>query len=84
MINNLLTFIGQVPLSKKPLQSIECANLRDEDYKTILKDVNLTVKCGQMLAILGGSGSGKTTLLDVIAHRHENGFVEGEVSNITV
>ena len=44
-----------------------------------MKDVSLTVKCGQMLAILGGSGSGKTTLLDIIANRHEDGFVEGEV-----
>ena len=59
--------------------SIECANLGSEEFKHILKDINLTVKCGQMLAILGGSGSGKTTLLDVIANRHESGYVEGEV-----
>ena len=69
----------QVPLSQQPLRSIECTNIRDEECKHILKDVSLTVKCGQMLAILGGSGSGKTTLLDVIANRHEGGFVEGEV-----
>ncbi|XP_063683451.1 ATP-binding cassette sub-family G member 8-like [Bolinopsis microptera] len=69
----------KVPLTTQPLRSIECTSIRDEECKHILKDVSLTVKCGQMLAILGGSGSGKTTLLDVIANRHEGGFVEGEV-----
>ena len=73
-------FWSQVPLSQQTLRSIECSSLRDDEYKVILKDVSVTVKCGQMLAILGGSGSGKTTLLDVIANRHENGFVEGEVN----
>lgn len=69
----------KVPSSQQTLRSIECSNLREEDCKVILKDINVTVKCGQMLAILGGSGSGKTTLLDVIANRQEDGYVEGEV-----
>src|SRR5688572_29173472 len=32
-----------------------------------LRDVNLTVGSGELLALLGPSGSGKTTLLRVIA-----------------
>lgn len=32
------------------------------------KDINLTVKKGEILAIVGGSGSGKTTLLREILH----------------
>ncbi|MFH0935676.1 MAG: ABC transporter ATP-binding protein [Candidatus Omnitrophota bacterium] len=32
----------------------------------ILKDINLTVKKGSMLAIVGPSGTGKTTLMDLI------------------
>ncbi|MBC8436483.1 MAG: ABC transporter ATP-binding protein [Candidatus Omnitrophica bacterium] len=32
----------------------------------ILKDINLTVKKGSMLAIVGPSGTGKTTLVDLI------------------
>lgn len=34
---------------------------------TILRDINLSVKKGESLAILGASGSGKTTLLTLLA-----------------
>ncbi len=42
----------------------------------ILKDVNLTVKEGEFLSIMGPSGSGKSTLLNVIGMLDE--FNEGE------
>ncbi|GAA5875055.1 hypothetical protein JCM3774_003416 [Rhodotorula dairenensis] len=37
--------------------------------KELVRNVNLEVQPGQMLAIIGGSGSGKTTLLNAIAGR---------------
>ncbi|XP_072121064.1 ATP-binding cassette sub-family G member 8 [Mobula birostris] len=38
-----------------------------------LKNLNLKVKSGQMLAIIGSSGCGKTSLLDIITCRDEGG-----------
>jgi putative ABC transport system ATP-binding protein len=38
-----------------------------EGHITILNDINLTVKAGESLAVLGASGSGKTTLLTLLA-----------------
>lgn len=37
----------------------------------VLKDVNLTVKCGQTIALVGQSGSGKSTLVDLLPRYHD-------------
>jgi ATP-binding cassette, subfamily B, bacterial MsbA len=34
--------------------------------KAVLRDINLTVKPGQLVALVGGSGSGKTTLVNLL------------------
>ncbi|SFK46485.1 phospholipid/cholesterol/gamma-HCH transport system ATP-binding protein [Nitrosomonas aestuarii] len=48
------------------------------DTRTILKGVNMTMRRGQLIAIMGGSGSGKTTLLKLIggAVRPSSGYVK--------
>lgn len=57
--------IGYEPISFK--EKIVLDNITFAyDTKPILKDLNLTVKKGQKLAIIGKSGVGKTTLLDII------------------
>jgi putative ABC transport system ATP-binding protein len=42
----------------------------------VLKDINLTIKEGEFISIMGPSGSGKSTLLNVIGML--DGFNEGE------
>ncbi|KAF9428498.1 hypothetical protein BGZ94_002168 [Podila epigama] len=53
--------------------AVPVANNPDRDLRTvgvnIFRNVDLTVKPGQVCIILGGSGSGKTTLLNTIAGR---------------
>jgi Fe-S cluster assembly ATP-binding protein len=50
------------------------------DGKKILKGVNLTVKPGEVHAIMGPNGSGKSTLSNVIAGRDGYEVTEGSIS----
>ncbi len=51
---------------EKPTLVERLANGRDEEFWA-LKDINLTVKKGERVGIIGPNGSGKTTLLKVLA-----------------
>lgn len=60
---------------------IEIKNLRAAiDGKEILKGINLTVKPGEVHAIMGPNGSGKSTLAQVLAGREEYEVLEGTVT----
>ena len=50
------------------------------DGKEILKGINLTVKPGEIHAIMGPNGSGKSTLSSVLAGRDIYTVTEGEVT----
>jgi len=52
-----------------------------EDQKThrkVLKNINLTVKKGKTIALVGQSGSGKSTLVDLLPRYHD--IIEGEIT----
>ena len=49
------------------IQDVTKYYARGEERVTALKDVNLDVKPGEFITIMGSSGSGKSTLLNVIA-----------------
>ena len=55
------------------------------DDKEALKHINLTIKDGETLAIIGGSGSGKSTLLrlliGLIDERQDPGRRRGHRAN---
>ncbi len=57
---------------------IECRNLfKSFGKKAVLQGVNLTVKRGETMVILGGSGSGKTVLL-----KHMNGLIGPQTGQV--
>ena len=53
----------------KDFQTLSCRNL-DFSYpgyqQTILKDINLDIRKGESIGIIGKSGAGKTTLVDIL------------------
>ena len=65
------------PVSFKDSIALEHASFRYAD-EWVLRDVNLTIRKGQTVALVGHSGSGKTTLVDLIPRFYD--VVEGRIT----
>lgn len=65
----------------EPFQELRLSNVsfRYTDDGDVLKNINLTVKRGQKIALVGGSGGGKSTLMDLIPR-----FIQPTQGEITI
>ncbi len=59
--------VPNAPSASVFTSSIECKNISfSYGNRTILKDINLSIPAGKMVALVGPSGGGKSTLMDLI------------------
>ena len=60
------------------LQGVHRSFMQGEEELQILKDVNLTINPGEIVALVGPSGAGKSTLLQIagLLEKPDQGVVE--------
>ena len=73
---------GEAVKFDEKIQNIKFENVNykyDDSNEYVLKNVNLDVKAGEIVAFVGKSGSGKTTLVNLLAR-----FFNTDEGNVTV
>ncbi len=64
--NNNKKFKSSIKLKKQILFKNVSFSYNEDGQNEILKDINLNIKCGSRIGIIGKSGSGKSTFADLI------------------
>ena len=70
------------PLQNRNIAMLEIKNLHAriaEDGTEIIRGLNLTVKAGEVAAIMGPNGSGKSTLSYILSGREDYEVTEGDI-----
>nr|WP_198328223.1 ABC transporter ATP-binding protein [Methylovulum psychrotolerans] len=72
LVNTAMSSIPNTPSNDPELPLVELINVcksygDGKDKTSILKNINLSIKDGEFIAIVGFSGSGKTTLISTLA-----------------
>ena len=74
-------FIYQKPYAFKANIEFNNVSFSFKDNKYVLEEVNLEIKSGQIIGLIGESGSGKSTLVDLLIGLHHpskgNIFIDG-------
>ena len=61
------------------MKSRTCTPASPKTGTEIIRGLNLTVKAGEVAAIMGPNGSGKSTLSYILAGRDDYEVTEGEI-----
>jgi len=77
-------FEGGSDFPKKHDISLENVTFSYDGKNDVLKNVNLKIKEGEKLAVVGASGEGKTTLIQLIARFYDASFGEVKIGGINV
>lgn len=85
----IVEVLREEPTIKQPENAVIELNSGDIEFKDVnfsysnniercaLKDINLTIKSGEMVGVIGGTGSGKTTLIQLLPRLYD--VTSGEV-----
>ena len=92
-ITEILKEIPSIKNPKKPIMSVKTGDIQFQNLsfsyvgnkkKECLKDINIKIKSGETIGIIGGTGSGKSTLVNLIPRLYDATEGEVKVSGINV